>query len=136
MWTTRKIAMASCALALFTSLPSPTHSGEVEVVKAAVRCTNARICAIQVTLRHADEGWAHYADRWEVLTPEGEILAKRVLRHPHVEEQPFTRMLRGVSIPAELSEVQIRAHDSVHGYGSALVRLELPPSQVPQVRQP
>ena len=136
MSTTQKIALASCALALFTPIPSPAHGGEVEVVKAQVRCTKTRTCAIQVTLRHQDEGWTHYADRWEVLTPEGEVLAKRVLRHPHVEEQPFTRMLRGVAIPAELSEVRIRAHDSVHGYAGTLLSVQIPPTQVPEPRQP
>lgn len=136
MLTTRKIALTSCALALFTPIPNSAYCGEVEVVKAQVRCTKTRTCAIQVTLRHKDEGWAHYADRWEVLTPEGQVLAKRVLRHPHVEEQPFTRMLRGVAIPAEISEVQIRAHDLVHGYGGTLLTVQISPAQVPEARQP
>ncbi len=77
-------------------------------------------------VRHADEGWKHYADRWEVLSPEGELLATRVLRHPHVEEQPFTRALSGVKIPLSVEKVRIRARDSVHGYGGEEVEIELP----------
>ncbi len=32
-----------------------------------------------------------YVDGWHVETAEGEILGTRILLHPHVGEQPFTR---------------------------------------------
>jgi hypothetical protein len=69
-----------------------------------------------VKVRHADEGWEHYADRWEVLSPEGRVLGARVLLHPHVYEQPFTRSLGGVFIPEDISEVILKASCSVDGY--------------------
>ena len=47
----------------------------------------------------ADSGWDHYANRWEVLEPEGQVIATRTLLHPHVDEQPFTRSLSGIHIP-------------------------------------
>ena len=75
------------------------------------------MCSFVVTVRHDDEGWGHYANGWEVLAPDGTVLATRVLRHPHVREQPFTRELRGVAVPAGLASVRIRARDSVHGFG-------------------
>lgn len=79
-----------------------------------------------VELRHPDEGWDHYADRWEVLGPGGELLGTRVLLHPHVEEQPFTRSLRDLSVPAAVTAVTIRARCSVDGYeGGQNVTLEL-----------
>jgi len=46
---------------------------------------------IMATVRHADSGWKHYADAIEISTPEGVVLLTRVLAHPHVNEQPFTR---------------------------------------------
>ena len=52
-----------------------------------------------VSVKHNDTGWEHYADGFEILTVSGDIISKRVLAHPHVEEQPVTRDLRGVSIP-------------------------------------
>lgn len=70
-----------------------------------------------VTLRHADTGWDHYADGWGVYTTDGVELGYRVLAHPHVNEQPFTRSLGGVTIPPEITEVIIRPHDLVHGSG-------------------
>ncbi len=44
-----------------------------------------------VTLTHPDTGWDHYADGWRVEDADGVILGTRVLGHPHVNEQPFTR---------------------------------------------
>ena len=43
-----------------------------------------------VTVQHADTGWDHYADAWEVLAPDGTVLGTRTLLHPHTDEQPFT----------------------------------------------
>lgn len=73
-----------------------------------------------VTVAHADEGWDHYADGWEVAADDGVVLGHRTLAHPHVTEQPFTRSLSGVEIPDGVQIVQIRAHDSVHGWGEAV----------------
>lgn len=79
-----------------------------------------------VTVRHDDTGWEHYADRFEVLAPDGTVLGTRILHHPHVEEQPFTRSLTRVMVPADLKQVRIRAGDSVHGTGGAEVTIQLP----------
>ncbi len=81
---------------------------------------------IDVTVRHADEGWRHYANRWEIIGPDDEILATRVLAHPHVHEQPFTRSLANVKIPYEFTWIKVRAHDLVHGYGGREVTLSVP----------
>ncbi len=91
-------------------------AGEADVV--GVRMTQrGESYNFAVTVRHADAGWDHYADKWDVLTPDGEVIATRVLAHPHDNEQPFTRSLGGVRIPAGLAKVRVRAHDKVHGYG-------------------
>ncbi|WP_298434687.1 hypothetical protein [uncultured Jannaschia sp.] len=78
-----------------------------------------------VTVSHADTGWEHYADGWEVLGPDGMRLGYRELLHPHVTEQPFTRSLRGVEVPEGVGTVTVRAHDNVHGWGEA-VEVTLP----------
>lgn len=100
-------------------------AGEVDVVAATARPGTDGSWTISATLRHADEGWSHYADRWEVIGPAGELLGTRTLLHPHVEEQPFTRSLSGVRIPDGVDTVTIRAHDSRHGTGGAEYVLEL-----------
>ncbi len=99
-------------------------AGEADVVSAtAERMQDGRF-RFTVTVRHDDTGWDHYADRWEVVAPDGSILATRVLRHPHVGQQPFTRQLEGVAIPAGISRVTIRAHDLVHEHGGATVKVD------------
>ncbi len=78
-----------------------------------------------VTLSHPDTGWDHYADGWRVLDMQGNELALRVLAHPHVQEQPFTRSLSGVSLPAGSSQVQIQARCSLDGWGDQRLSVDL-----------
>ena len=102
-------------------------AGEADVLKASATRAAEGSWRFDVTIRHADTGWDHYADRFELIDPEtGRELARRVLLHPHVNEQPFTRSLRPVRLPKGLKEVRVRAHDSVHGYGGREVLLKLP----------
>ena len=59
-------------------------------------------------------------------TKQADILNRtRVLLHPYLSEQPFTRSLTGVKIPPAISQVTIRAHDKAHGYGGAEVKVRL-----------
>ena len=80
-----------------------------------------------MTIRSQDRGWDHYADRFEILAPDGTVLGVRQLAHPHVDERPFTRELDGVLVPDTLDTVVIRAHHHPRrGYDGATVQLELP----------
>ncbi|AXS42572.1 hypothetical protein [Breoghania sp. L-A4] len=106
-----------------------SFAGEADVVDATARPMADGRWSFSVTVRHADAGWDHYADRWEVLSPEGDVLATRVLLHPHENEQPFTRGLSGIALPAGTTKVILRAHDSVHGFGGADFPLDLDPDR-------
>ena len=110
---------------LFFCITGTATAGEADVVAVEVTQTGKQTYRFDVTLRHDDTGWKHYADRWEVLAPDDSILATRVLAHPHVNEQPFTRSLSGVKIPAEIHRVKIRAHDSVHAFGGETMVVDL-----------
>jgi len=102
------------------------YAGEADIVDVKIRMIGKDTFSFDVTLRHADEGWEHYADKWDVSAPDGTLLGTRTLYHPHVDEQPFTRSLSGVKIPASIKEVTLRAHDSVHGYGGKMVTIAVP----------
>ena len=80
---------------------------------------------VSVTLSHPDTGRDHYADGWEVLTPDGTRLGFRELLHPHIDEQPFTRSLSGVEIPDGIDHVLIRPRCSVDGWANDPYRLDL-----------
>ncbi|MEM7531817.1 MAG: hypothetical protein AAF639_06565 [Chloroflexota bacterium] len=77
-----------------------------------------------VTLDHPDTGWADYTDGWHVETATGEILGTRILLHPHVNEMPFTRS-HTITIPPDITEVYVRSHDLVSGYGLDTVAIPL-----------
>mgnify|MGYP001801747866 CR=1 FL=1 len=116
---------ASAAFA-FVCLSGTAAAGDAVVVAAAARWLGADRARIDVTIRHGDTGWDHYADQWTVATPGGEVLGVRTLYHPHVEEQPFTRSLT-LDIPAGVDAVAIRARDSGHGESAKTFPLTLPP---------
>jgi hypothetical protein len=101
-------------------------AGEADILSAEIAATGDGRYRVSATVRHADTGWDHYADRFDVVAPDGTVLGSRVLHHPHVDEQPFTRSLRDLTIPAGIDRVTVRAHDSVHALGGASVAVTVP----------
>ena len=112
-------------ITVLSLLPVSLWAGEADVLGVKKQKKTDGSYIFSVTVIHADEGWDHYADRWEVVTLDGKILGTRVLLHPHVGEQPFTRSLAGVEIPEGINKVIIRARDSVHGYGGKEIEVVL-----------
>jgi hypothetical protein len=82
------------------------------------------------TVRHNDQGWDNYADAWQVVDPTtGQILAERILLHPHDNEQPFTRSQSNIEIPPDVTQVIVRAKDNVEGFGGQEVLVDLTVAQ-------
>lgn len=79
-----------------------------------------------VSLRHADTGWDHYADGWRIEDGDGNVLGERPLAHPHVNEQPFTRSTSGVVIPAGTTVVYVRTRCNVDGWHDDVHAVTLP----------
>jgi hypothetical protein len=100
-------------------------AGEAEVTAVDVKNEGNNKYSFNVTVLHKDEGWKHYVDKWDIVAPDSTVLGTRVLLHPHVDEQPFTRSLSFVKIPKTISKVTIRAHCSVHEYGGKVVTVEI-----------
>ncbi len=101
---------------LFLLLPSSLLAGESDVIAADSEPVGGNFYRITVTVRHQDEDWDHYVKNWSVLDMDGNVLGVHGLRHPHVNEQPFTRTATMI-IPQHVDKVIIRAYDSVHGTG-------------------
>ena len=117
-------------ITLFGLVPL-AHANEAKVEFAEFVRQGAESWSVSVTLRHADTGWEHYADAWRVLGPDDKELGRRVLYHPHETEQPFTRSLSGLKIPATVTTVWVEAHDKVHGWNAKRLRVDLTAAEGP-----
>ncbi len=104
------IVRAARRFALLCLLAStPVAAGEADVIAVKVRPSGAGLYGFDVTVRSRDTGWDYYAERFEVVAPDGTVLGRRVLLHPHETEQPFTRELDGVRIAPSITQVTVRA---------------------------
>ncbi len=112
------------SLFLFTVL-NTAYADEVQILAADFLNNGGKHWSVSVTLKHGDTGWDHYADNWRIVDNNGNILGDRVLVHPHVNEQPFTRGLGDVKIPVDIKIVYIEAHDKVHGWTKDRLKIDL-----------
>lgn len=108
--------------ALFAAAPA---FAEAPKVTNAVAHSTGMGWDFSVTLAHADTGWDHYADGWEVVDAAGNVFGTRILHHPHVNEQPFTRSLNNVMLPDGTREVFIRVKCSQDGWKDSGYKIEL-----------
>ena len=111
--------------ACLATLALPVHANDVSVLASEFRQSAGGTWQVSATLEHADDGVEHYADAWRVVGEDGSVFGTRVLYHPHDAEQPFTRSLSGVTIPANISVVFVEAHDKVHGWSSQRLPIDL-----------
>ena len=126
---TIKIFLLMTCLTFFTSI----YASEVEVVNVKANQSKDKTWNFDVTLKHADAGWDHYANEWQVIGADNKILGTRTLYHPHVNEQPFTRSLSGVKIPEGTKSVRVIAKDTVHGLSHKAAEIDLASKEVNQI---
>ena len=133
---TETVPTPSATVAAPSSTPNPVPPSEGDgnanvVYVEAVQAENGS-WTFHVTVEHPDTGWEDYADGWDVVAPDGDVLKRdggdpftRLLAHPHVNEQPFRRSQGGIVIPAGVTWVRVRAHDLVDGWGGAEIIVDL-----------
>ncbi|MGR3712510.1 MAG: hypothetical protein ACU0A6_05260 [Shimia sp.] len=109
-------------LSFMTTVSAHADAPQITDARASQQGSTWRF---DVTLLHPDTGWDHYADGWRVELPDGTVLTTRVLAHPHVNEQPFTRSQSGVQLPAGTETVLIRSRCIVDGWSKNTYALEL-----------
>ena len=102
---------------IFLAVPAMADDASVEQV-------SYQSGRFSVTLSHPDSGWDDYADGWRVELADGTVLGTRVLVHPHVDEQPFTRS-SSISVPNGVTEVFIRASTNTGGWANSTTRYRL-----------
>lgn len=119
--------MKRLAILLLTMVAaSLADAGEADVVDVKVRRSAPGVYDFDISVRSVDKGWDYFADAFEVLAPDGKLLGQRILLHPHETEQPFTRDLHGVRIPAGIAEIVVRARHKPKGYDGRSVKVRLP----------
>jgi len=118
--------MALIATVAVAQQPKATDTRFPDVLSATVRTSAADRFDFDVTISSPYDTPRRYADGFRVLRLSGEVLGERTLWHDHQAEQPFTRDLRGVKIPADVRMVRIQARDQKHGYGGRSIEVPLP----------
>lgn len=116
--------MKHVAALIFCLLPLPVLA-DAPVIENVQAERQGDSWHFDVTISHPDTGWEHYADAWRVLDMDGNELGLRILAHPHVAEQPFTRSLSGVDIPEDVTAVEIEARCLVDGWSGIRTKVEL-----------
>ncbi|MFK5986212.1 MAG: hypothetical protein QM479_12430 [Pseudomonadota bacterium] len=101
------------------------QAANVKILAAEFHQNEIKNWVVKVTLQHDDKGWQHYANIWRIVDKNGTILGDRVLYHPHVHEQPFTRSLSNVKIPTDTRIIFIEAHDLLHGWTTKRLKIDL-----------
>ena len=126
---TAMIAPTATVVPTTGSVLETDANADVAFVRAVA---NGPTWTFHVTVDHPDTGWEDYADGWDVVLPDGTVLKvspdspfTRLLLHPHETERPFTRSQSGLVIPAAVTEVRVRAHDLVAGFGGQEVVVDL-----------
>ncbi|MEM6293697.1 MAG: hypothetical protein AAGA54_20650 [Myxococcota bacterium] len=102
-----------------SSADVPATEGAVANVTAVTVSGDAGAYTLSVTLESPDTGCDQYANWWEVLDADGQLLYRRILGHSHVDEQPFTRSGGPVAVEAD-QPVFVRAHMDPGGYGGVV----------------
>ena len=113
-------------------LSALAQNGDADVIAVQAIDHGTQGWTFHVTVSHPDTGWEDYCDGWDVVGPDGEVIKvndndrfTRLLLHPHVEEQPFTRSQGRLQIPESITTVSVRAHDIVDGFGGEEITVDL-----------
>ncbi len=120
----------SCLVFAPTTLASNVNHSSTSLDSAqvtqvnAVQQANGAWCFYS-TVKHNDQGWDHFANEWQVVDLNGNILGVRSLAHPHDDEQPFTRSKCSIQIPKHINKVVVRAKCNLHGYSGQTVTVDL-----------
>jgi hypothetical protein len=97
-----------------------------DVISAKVQPRGATRFDFDVTVSSPYDTPQRYADAFRVMAKDGTVYGERVLLHDHATEQPFTRDLYGVTVPAGVRSVVVQARDLKHGWGGKTLELMLP----------
>ncbi len=97
-----------------------------DVVDVKAKSRGGGVFDFDVTVSSPYDTPARYADAFRVRNRDGTVYGERILLHDHQTEQPFTRDLTGVAIPAGVSGVVVEGRDQKSGWGGKTLDVVLP----------
>jgi hypothetical protein len=97
-----------------------------DVLSARVRTSGSDVFDFDVTVSSPYDSPTRYADAFRARDKTGTVFGERILLHDHASEQPFTRDMYTVKIPASVKTVILEARDKAFGYGGKIVEVKLP----------
>ena len=116
-------AMLNLASAQTTDVKNQKYP---DVVNVKVHARGADRFDFDATISSPYDSPQRYADAFRVMRSDGVAYGERTLFHDHAGEQPFTRDLYGVTIPAGVQTVVVQARDQKYGYGGKTLQVKLP----------
>ena len=132
--TTPPVEQADDNLPQSSSEPdSSSEAAQVTAVEATSNSTGSY--TFSVTISSPDTGCDNYANWWEVLSPDGTLIYRRILAHSHVDEQPFTRSGGPVAVEAD-QPIIVRVHTHPSGYSPYAMTGLIGKSLVPETLSP
>ena len=123
MMTLLTLTIAGNALAQAKNTESQKYPGVIDV---KVKSSGDNRFDFDVTLSSPYDTPQRYADAFRLKSLEGKVYGERILLHDHQNEQPFTRDLYGVTIPAGIRLVVVEGRDQKYGYGGKTMQITLP----------
>ena len=120
------LALLLAACGADDAAPEEPSQDYPDVIAATAQLDGDGTWTFAATISSPYDTPERYADAWRVLGPDGTVFGVRELAHDHANEQPFTRSLSGVEIPAGVSVVEIQGRDLRNGWAPQRLEFELP----------
>lgn len=123
------VLLAGCSTAPATTPTAPPAAAASEqrfpdIVSVEVTGT-APTFSFAVTVSSPYDSPERYADAFRVRGADGTEYGVTELTHDHATEQPFTRTLSGVSLPAGVTSVIVEGRDQANGWGGGTRTVDL-----------
>lgn len=125
-WFLVSLILSSMLSAAYAQPTAPAGQRFPDVLSAKVIARGAHTFDFDVTVSSPYDTPQRYADAFRVMGKDSKVFGERILFHDHAGEQPFTRDLYGVKIPAGVRAVVIQARDQKFGYGGKTIEVALP----------
>ncbi|MFK5981571.1 MAG: hypothetical protein QM499_01555 [Flavobacteriaceae bacterium] len=111
------------------SSDDPVISEEIEIIEILEKAEVVSVSVsgdennytFSVGILSTETGCEQYANWWEVISEDGELIYRRILGHSHVNEQPFVRS-GGVVEISNNQTVIIRAHMNTSSFGTKVYK--------------